>query len=195
MVSPGGKKRLPKNPKIFYIGGIRKEKFKGGGVIKLYDCNAIARILDMTPKNVKRLTDKGVIKTKSGCLYDFLEANHAYINYLREKNSEADTDLDFATERARLTKAKRLNEEMDLAVKKGELHRAEDIKKVMSATLINFKTRITAIPAEEAEALAAMNDKSEIFTYLNSRVKEALDELSNFQEVFKDQLKDDEEAD
>lgn len=149
----------------------------------------------MTPKNVKRLTDKGVIKTKSGCLYDFLEANHAYINYLREKNSEADTDLDFATERARLTKAKRLNEEMDLAVKKGELHRAEDIKKVMSATLINFKTRITAIPAEEAEALAAMNDKSEIFTYLNSRVKEALDELSNFQEVFKDQLKDDEEAD
>ena len=83
---------------------------------------------------------------------------------------------------------------MDLAVKKGELHRAEDVQKIMSATLINFKSRLSAIPAEEAEKLATMTDKAKIFLYLNGKIKEALNELSNFEEVFKEELKEDEEG-
>ena len=31
--------------------------------MKLYDKNAVAKFLDMTPKNVERLTDKGVLRT------------------------------------------------------------------------------------------------------------------------------------
>ena len=83
---------------------------------------------------------------------------------------------------------------MDLAVKKGELHRTEDIERVMSATLINFKTRLSAIPAEEAEKLASMTDKAKIFLYLNDKIKEALAELSNFEVVFKEEIKEDEEG-
>ena len=64
----------------------------------------------------------------------------------------------------------------------------------MSATLINFKSRLSAIPAEEAEKLANMTDKAKIFIYLNGRIKEALAELSNFEEVFKEEIKEDEEG-
>ena len=162
--------------------------------MKLYDKNAVAKFLNMTPKNVERLTEKGILQTKQGKLYSLVEANHAYITYLRDRSPETEDAVDLNEERAKLTKAKRLNEELDLAVKKGELHKAEDVEKIMSATLINFKSRLSAIPAEEAEKLATMTDKVKIFRYLNDKIKEALNELSNFEEVFKEELKEDEEG-
>lgn len=163
--------------------------------MKLYDKNAVAKFLNMTPKNVQWLTEKGILQPKQGELYSLVETNHAYIKYLREKNPENEEDINFNQERAKLTRAKRLNEELDLATKKGELHKAEDVQKIMSATLINFKSRLSAIPAEEAEKLASMTDKAKIFLYLNAKIKEALTELSNFEEVFKGELKEDEEED
>ena len=161
--------------------------------MKLYDKNAVAKFLDMTPKNVERLTQKGILHTTKGNLYSLAETNRAYIKYLRDRNPETQEAVDLNEERAKLTRAKRLNEELDLSVKKGELHKAEDIEKIMTATLINFKSRLSAIPAEEAEKLATMTDKAEIFLYLNGKIKEALTELSNFEEMFKEEIKEDEE--
>jgi len=163
--------------------------------LKLYDKNAVAKFLDMTPKNVERLTQKGILQTKQGNLYALVEVNRAYINYLRERNPESQEALDLNEERAKLTKAKRLSEELDLAVKKGELHKSEDIEKIMTAMLINFKNRLSAIPAEEADKLATMTDKAKIFLHLNDRIKEALNELSDFENVFREEIKEDEEGD
>ena len=94
--------------------------------MKLYDKNAVAKFLDMTPKNVERLTQKGILQTKQGNLYALAETNRAYIKYLRDRNPESQEAVDLNEERAKLTKTKRLNEEVDLAVKKGELHRSEN---------------------------------------------------------------------
>ena len=143
--------------------------------MKLYDKNAVAKFLDMTPKNVERLTQKGILQTKQGNLYALAETNRAYIKYLRDRNPES-------------------QEALDLAVKKGELHKSEDIEKVMTAMLINFKSRLSAIPAEEADKLAAMTDKAKIFLYLNDKIKEALNELSDFEGMFKEEIKEDEEG-
>ncbi len=161
--------------------------------MKLYDKNAVAKFLDMTPKNVERLTEKGVLQPKQGKLYSLIECSHAYIGYLRQQNPDTEGAVDLNEERAKLARAKRLKAEMELAVEEGKLHDAEDIKKVMTAMLINFKTRLSAIPAEEAEQLATMTDKAKIFLHLNDRIKEALSELADFEDVFKEEIKDDEE--
>lgn len=162
--------------------------------MKLYDKNAVAKFLDMTPKNVERLTEKGILQKKQGNLYSLVEVNHAYIKYLRDRNPETEEAVDLNEERAKLAKAKRLKAELELQVEKGELHRAEDVEKIMTATLINFKSRLSAIPAEEAEKLATMTDKAKIFIYLNDRIKEALAELANFEVTFKEEIKEDEEG-
>lgn len=47
--------------------------------MKLYDKNAVAKFLDMTPKNVERLTQKGILQTKQGNLYALAETNRAYL--------------------------------------------------------------------------------------------------------------------
>lgn len=163
--------------------------------MKLYDKNAVAKFLDMTPKNVERLTEKGVLKPKQGKLYSITEATQAYIRFLRQQNPDTEEVVDLNEERAKLARAKRQKAELELSVAEGELHAAEDVQKIMTATLINFKTRLSAIPAEEAEKLATMTDKAKIFTYLNGRIKEALTELSNFEEVFAEEIKEDEEKD
>lgn len=162
--------------------------------MKLYDKNAVAKFLDMTPKNVERLTQKEILRTVQGSLYSLPDCSRAYIRYLRDRNPETSEAVDLNVERAKLTRAKRLNEELDLSVKKGELHRAEDVERIMTATLINFKSRLSAIPAEEADKLASMSDKAEIFLYLDGKIKEALNELSNFEEIFKEEIKEDEDG-
>lgn len=161
--------------------------------MKLYDKNVVAKFLDMTPKNVEKLTEKGVLRTKQGSLYSLIESVNDYIRYLRERSPESEENLNLGEERARLIRTKRLNEEIELEIKKGELHRGEDIEKVVSATLVNFKNRLEAIPAGEAGKLAEMTDKAKIFKHLNGKIKEALCELSDFQGVFKKELEMEEE--
>lgn len=112
-----------------------------------------------------------------------METNHAYINYLKG-DSKIEENLNYYEERAKLTKAKRLNEELDLRLKKQELHESEVIERVMGEMLTNFKVRLLAIPAKLSPALAAEKDKTKIYKLLEDAVEEALNELSDFETAF-----------
>lgn len=163
--------------------------------MRVYDKNAIARHLDLTPKRIKQLTDKGILTEFKPGLYDREKARVDYIRYLRDKNPDTEENIDYQTERARLVRAKRQNEEMDLAVKNGELHKAEDIERVMTAMLINFKSRLSAIPAEQAPKLLEKKDADSIAKLLTKEMKKALMELSDFQTLFCGVIEEDEESD
>ncbi|MCM1217515.1 MAG: hypothetical protein NC331_13885 [Lachnospiraceae bacterium] len=161
--------------------------------MKVFDKNAVARHLDLTPKRVKQLTDKGILKEYRPGLYELGQARVDYIRYLRNQNPETEESIDYQTERAKLVRAKRKNEEMELAVKSGELHRAEDIERVMSAMLINFKARLMAIPAEQAPKLAGIKEPDKISRIIMGEVRKALLELSDFRTLFCGDVKEDEE--
>lgn len=163
--------------------------------MRVYDKNAIARHLDLTPKRIKQLTEKGILTEFKPGLYDQGKARVDYIRYLRDRNPDTEENIDYQTERAKLVRAKRQNEEMDLAVKNGELHKAEDIERVMTAMLINFKSRLSAIPAEQAPKLLEKKDADSIAKLLTKEIKKALMELSDFQTLFCEVIKEDEESD
>ena len=163
--------------------------------MKLYNTATIARFLDISERRVRQLREKGVLQEARPGLYDFIEANHAYINYLRKRNPESEENIDYNTERAKLVRAKRLNEEFDLKVKEGQLHYAEDIERALSGVLINFKTRLMAIPAKLSPALAKKKDQAEIFKLLQGQIYEALEELSDFNNIYKEDTTDNEDGD
>ncbi len=163
--------------------------------MKVYDKNAVARHLDLTPKRIKQLTDKGILKERCPGLYDLGQARVDYIHYLRNQNPETEENIDYQTERAKLVRAKRKNEEMELAVRNGELHKAEDIEQVMTAMLTNFKARLMAIPAEQAPKLAEMKEPDKISKKIMEEIKKALLELSDFKTLFCEVAKEDEEGD
>lgn len=152
--------------------------------MKLYDAKAVARFLDMTERRVRQLRDEKVIDEAAPGLYNLQETNRKYINYLRKRNPENDESIDYNTERAKLIRAKRQNEEFDLHLKEGRLHEAVEIETVMKDMLVNFKSRLMSIPAKLSPVLTKKTDRAEIFKIIKAQVDEALNELSDFETVF-----------
>lgn len=163
--------------------------------MKLYDAKAVARFLDVSERRVRQLRDEKVIAETRPGLYDLTETNHRYINYLRKRNPESDEVIDYNTERAKLVRAKRKNEEYELQIKENQLHPAEDIEHVMTDMLMNFKARLMAIPSKLSPVLCKKTDKAEIFKLLKEHIDEALTELSDFKTAFGERVNDNEKSD
>ena len=85
-------------------------------------------------------------------------------------------------------RVKRESEEYDLMLKRRELHQSEEIRQVISGMLSNFRSRLLSIPAKASPVVAVKLDKAEIFEYLKGLVDEALNELSDFDALFPDDL-------
>jgi hypothetical protein len=152
--------------------------------LKVYDVKAVARTLDLTERRVRQLKEQGVITEYAPGLYELTPTIHAYVNYLRKRNPESGENIDYNTERAKLIRAKRLNEEYDLRVKEGDLHAAADIEAVMGNMLINFKGRLMSLPSKLSPVLSKKTDKAEIHRILKDSVDEALNELADFNKTF-----------
>lgn len=90
----------------------------------------------------------------------------------------------YNTERALLVRVKRKNEELDLQIRENQLHSSEDVEQVITNMLINFRSRLMAIPARLSPILSKKTDKAEIFKILKAQVDEALNELSDFNALF-----------
>lgn len=151
--------------------------------MKMYTAAAVARRLDMTERNVRLLRDKGVLTEYKPGLYDLQAVTVQYINFLRKKNPEAEEKVDYNTERAKLVRAKRESEELELQVRKNELHTTEDIEKALTDMLVNFKTKLMAIPAKLSPIMAKKKDQAEIFRLMKTAVDETLEELADFDKV------------
>jgi len=162
--------------------------------LKLYNVKAIARILDLTERRVRQLKSENVIEEYKDMpgLYALVPTVHAYVNYIRKRNPESAESIDYNTERAKLVRAKRLNEEYDLRVKEGDLHSSADVEAVMADMLITFKSRLMAIPAKLSPTLSKKTDKAEIHRILKASVDEALNELADFDKTFGKGAADDE---
>ena len=148
--------------------------------MKLYTAKAIADMLDVSERYVRQLRDDKIITEYRPGLYKLKETNHAYINHLRGKNPQAEDTINYTTERAKLVKVKRESEELELQLRRNEVHTTEDIEKVMVDTLIKFKTRLMAIPAKLGPTLAKKKNQTEIFKLLKAAIDEALEELADF---------------
>lgn len=151
--------------------------------MKLYTVKAVASWLDLTESRVRQLRKAKIITECRPGLYELKTVTHEYIHYLR-KNSPTETSLDYNTERAKLMRAKRESQELELRLRKKELHETEEIEKVMTDTLIKFKTKLMAIPAKQSPILSKKRNQTEVFKLLKAAIDEALEELSNFQKLF-----------
>ena len=152
--------------------------------MKLYTVKAIASWLDMTERNVRQLVQKKAITEYRPGLFRLKETIHAYINFLRNKNTEHEENLDYTTERAKMVRTKREAAELELALRKNELHQSEDIELIMTDMLLRFRTKLMSIPAKQSPILAEKTDQKAIFKILKTAIDEALDELADFDTAF-----------
>jgi len=90
--------------------------------MKLYTVKAIATMLDMTERNVRKLRAKGIIREAKPRLYELVPTVNAYINYIRGADAGEDT---YTAERARLTKAKAEAAEMENRLRRASCTRPQ----------------------------------------------------------------------
>ena len=101
--------------------------------MRLYTSKVIADWLGLTERRVRQLRDEGIIEEQAPGLYDLRATTRRYISYLRSGS--------LADERAGLTRAKREAAEMENALRRGELHRTEEIETGIKTMLLNIRGR------------------------------------------------------
>ena len=147
--------------------------------MKLYTAAVVAQWLNISDRRVRQLRQKGVLEEARPGLYNLKDCVHRYIEYLK-KDGSAEEAVDYNAERAKLARAKREKEELELELKRREVLQAADVEKVMVEMLLRFRQKIRNIPVKQSPALAVETDQMEIFLALKRATDEALEELADF---------------
>lgn len=150
----------------------------------IYTRKVIAQLLNLSEKRIKQLTEEGVMEEYSEGFYKLVPTIQGYVKFLQNQISDDDQTSDYNTEKAKLTKAKRENAEMDLKVKKNELHKSADVEFIMTNMLIAFKAKLEMLPYKALPKLINIPKDKEKADYitkvLKSTIDEALNELSEY---------------
>lgn len=154
----------------------------------LYSGKALAGALGLSSKEIGSLRKSGVIQYRKGTNYALEECAGKIIAYYKEQLGEgANAAADYQTERALLMRAKRMEQEYETALKDGTLHRAQDVENIVTKMLMNFRSRIMAIPAKLASRLSKESDTTAIFEILKEATDDALNELSDYDRLFENE--------
>lgn len=148
--------------------------------MKLYTSKIVADWLGLTERRVRQLRDEGVIEEVRPGLYDLKNTVARYITYIGGAGKQS-----LNNERMLLTAEKRKAAEMDNDLRRGELHRTEDIELGIKTILLNARGRLLALPAKLSPTLATMGgDRTAIFDEIKKAIDEVLEELSDYQIAF-----------
>lgn len=105
----------------------------------------------------------------------------AYLLFVQEKAGETnEEELNLKKERTLLIRAQRKKTELELQVMRGELHRSEDIERVMNDMLGAFRARCLSIPSKTSPQVIGQDDLAVVQDIIKKEVYEALSELANY---------------
>lgn len=143
----------------------------------------LAELLGVTPRRIQQLVDEGVVIKNGRGKYEGARSVQNYIHYqlnVFQGKLEREGEVDYLNERALHEKAKREKAELELAVIKNELHRADDIRDIMSDMLVAFRSKILAMPSKLAPQLVGHTEIAVIMEAITKEAHEALSELSEY---------------
>ncbi|WP_404427292.1 hypothetical protein LG296_01610 [Ureibacillus chungkukjangi] len=154
----------------------------------------ISLIFDVSESRIRQLAKENAVVRVGHGKYDLPKSFKAYINYLESKREEV---LDKSIEEAYWTRARREKTELQVQVMKGELHRSEDVERVMNSMLGNFRGKLLAFPPKMAAKVAGKSDLTEIRNLLKSGINEAMTELAEYnpKDFYSDDVVEDDEDD
>ena len=148
---------------------------------------ALAKILNMSERHLRRLAEENVIKKNGQNKYLFLESVHSYLDYLELKN-DADVDLKEEKIKEEIKKIKKDTELKTLKISelKNQLHSATVIEEVMTNMLVNIKGKLLSLPNKLAPAVISCDNLGEIQDIILTGISDTLTELSEYSpEIFK----------
>lgn len=144
-------------------------------------------LFGLKDRTIRDLADKGIVKRDSHGKYLLWNSAKGYITALKAinagkngiKTEDDEQDLDYDREHAAHERVKRQISEIRLQLIKGQVHKAEDVERVMTDMFEKFKSKMNAIPSKMAKKLEGKS-RIEIQTMLREEIDGALIELSSY---------------
>lgn len=163
-----------------------------GGSEYILSSKEISKIFGVTDARIRQLAKENAVVRVAHGKYDLIKSFQAYIKHLETKRDEV---VDKTKEEAYWTRARREKTELQVQVMKGELHRSEDVERVLNNMLGNFRGKLLSFPPKMAAKVAGKTDLTEIRNILKSGINEAMTELAEYdpKEFYSDDVVEDDD--
>jgi phage terminase Nu1 subunit (DNA packaging protein) len=179
--APAEKKKTPAKKKVAVVPSDTGEKRS------TMTTDEVAKYLGVTTARVSQLKRDGVItplpsgSRKEGDFYKpletFIKTSRHYRELSDSRGSRETEEMKKARERQLIARAKK--EELELLGFEGELHKTEDIERVMGAVLTRLRINLLSISKGVAPQLRNQNDETVIAGKIHDRIVRALNEVVN----------------
>lgn len=162
------------------------------GSVKITDISAITvnsatleKIIGVKDRRIRQLAEQGTVVRAAKGRYRLLDSVMNYILTLKVAAEAAgvesqEGELDLEEEKALHERVKRHISELKLQTMQGNLHKSEDVERVMTDMLVSVKARLLSMPTKLAPLLVSRSDADYIRTVINREVLEALNELKDY---------------
>lgn len=144
---------------------------------------AIAKMFNLTERRVRQLVEEGVINRVGHGRFDLIDTVSKYVTFLKLSATgmdENDVTESLEYEKWLHEKAKREKAEIELAHLKNEMHRSEDVEKVLNHMVMAFRSKMLSLPTKLANMLVNKSDPKLIEALIERDIHEALQELSEY---------------
>lgn len=152
----------------------------------LVSSKTLESLFGLKDRSIRGLADKGIVKRDSHGKYLLWESAKSYITFLKVVNAGKDKEsegcreqIDLDEEKAQHERLKKQITEIKLQLIKGQVHKSEDVERVMTDMFAKFKSKIAALPAKLARRLEGKK-RNEIQEILRKEIDNALIELAAY---------------
>ncbi|MCM1187643.1 MAG: terminase small subunit [Lachnospira sp.] len=146
---------------------------------------ALEKIIGVSDRRIRQLAEENIIIRAAKGRYKLMDSVTNYILTLKvqmEANNadSLDGEIDLEEERAIHERVKRHISELKLQTMKGELHKSEDVERVMMDMLASVRAKLLSMPTKLAPILVSRSDIDFVRNTINREVMEALNELKGY---------------
>ena len=149
----------------------------------IVNTKTLAKMFNMTERNVRNLVAEDVIGRVGHGRYDLIDSVSRYITFLKMASDGLDgaaVEESLEYEKWLHEKAKREKAEIELAHIKKEMHKSDEVEKVLNHMIMAFRSKMLSLPSKLALQLTTMDDVNQIEALLERDVHQALKELSEY---------------
>ncbi len=146
---------------------------------------ALEKIIGVSDRRIRQLAEENIIIRAAKGRYKLMDSITNYILTLKVQmeanNAESvDGEIDLEEEKAIHERVKRHISELKLQTMRGELHKSEDVERVMMDMLASVRAKLLSMPTKLAPILVSRSDIDFVRNTINREVMEALNELKDY---------------
>lgn len=142
-----------------------------------YNIETISKLLMLSERRCQQLVTDGVIPKQGRGEYDLVKSVQGYVKFLRERAFGGVANTDQHTEKTRLVSAQANIAEMTDAEMRGDLVRAEDIRRTLYTAARTVRNSVQTISDRVSSPIAGMTDQHDIHELIDNEVMEVLGSL------------------